>query len=153
MEPAGESEHPGWIVLSRELASDLLELADAEIEAAREEVSRVWRGAWAIAVLVALAACLLFWLVALLAYTLVALAGRWLPAWGAGLAVAGAFLAVALVLLGLAWARARRLENPIDIFVRRLREHLDWWRREVGASAPGPKAASRGGAGTAGRSR
>jgi hypothetical protein len=144
-----EGERPGWIVLSRELASDLLELADAEIEATRDEISRVWRRAWTVAALVGLAACLAFWLVALFAYTLVAVAQRWLSPWAAGLAVAGAFLVAIVALLAAAWLRARRLESPLDILVRHLREHLDWWRREVALSPPPPLAPT----GTEGRGR
>jgi Putative Actinobacterial Holin-X, holin superfamily III len=122
---------PGWIVLTRELAADLLELVDAEVAAGREELSASWRGAAAIVAFFAAAVALLFWVVALLAYALVALASRWLPGWGAGLAVAGLFVAVAALLGALGWRRAARLENPIDVVVRRLRDHLRWWRTEV----------------------
>lgn len=122
---------PGWIVLTRELAADLLELVDAEVAAGREELSASWRGAVKILAFGGAAVALLFWVVALLAYALVALASRWLPGWGAGLAVAGLFVVVAAVLGALGWRRAARLKNPIDVVIRRLREHLGWWRTEV----------------------
>jgi Putative Actinobacterial Holin-X, holin superfamily III len=122
---------PGWIVLTRELAADLLELVDAEVAAGREELSASWRGALKIVAFFAAAVALLFWVVALLAYALVALASRWLPGWGAGLAVAGLFVAVAAGLGALGWRRATRLENPVDVVIRRLRDHLGWWRTEV----------------------
>lgn len=121
----------GWIYLSRELAGDLLELADAELEVTRQEVGVVGRRLTKVAVLLVAVICLLFWLVALVGYTLVAVASIWLPPWGAGLAVGGLFLLVASGLAAWAWSQIRKLESPIDIVVRRLREHLDWWRREA----------------------
>jgi hypothetical protein len=135
-----ERDHPGWIVLSRELAGDLVDLAEAEIEATREEIARVWRGAWVAAALVGVAVGLGFWVLALLAYALVAVLERWLAPWGAALVVAGGFLLLALALAAAAWRLARRLENPLDIALRHLREHLEWWRREVSLGAPGPEA-------------
>ncbi len=124
-------ERPGWIFLSRELAADLLELADAEVDAARQELGAVGRRAARAAVLVVAALCLVFWLVALVAYVLVAVVALWLPPWGAGLVVAGLFALAAVILVALAVAQVKRIENPVDILVRRLREHLAWWRREV----------------------
>lgn len=124
-------ERTGWIFLSRELAADLLELADAEIDAARQEMGTVGRRAGKAALFLLAALCIVFWLVALLAYVLVAVADLWLPAWGAGLAVAGLFALLAAVFVWIAVAQVKKLDNPVDILVRRLREHLAWWRREV----------------------
>ena len=125
------SQDKGFVVLTRELLADLLELLDAEVEAARDEVASVWRGSWAIPLCFSLALFLLFWVVALLGYALVALLSRWLPPWGAGLVVAGGFLLLAGAAAAVGVARLKRLRNPYDIFVRRLREHLAWWRSEV----------------------
>lgn len=127
---------PSWIILSRELVADLLELLDAELEAARQELGKSWRGAGWIAALSGAAVALAFWVVAVLAYALVAVFSLWLPAWGAGLSVAGLFLVAAAVLAALAWWRVKRLRNPIDVAVRRLRDHIDWWRREVSIHPP-----------------
>lgn len=121
----------GWIYLSRELIADLLDLADAEVAEARVEVGEVARRAVQAVVLLLAAFALLFWVVALFGYTLIAVAALWLPAWGAGLVVAGFFLLLALGAALWAKAQLKRLENPIDILIRRLRAHLDWWRREV----------------------
>lgn len=131
-------KRPGqsWIVLSRELVADFLDLLDAELEAARQELGRSWRGAGWIAAFFGVAVALAFWVVALLAYALVAVLSLWLPAWGAGLSVAGLFLLTAAVLVALAWWRFKRLQNPIDVAVRRLRDHIDWWRREVSLHPP-----------------
>lgn len=121
----------GWIYLSRELAGDLLELAEAELEVTRQEVGVVGRRLAKVTVLLIAVVCLLFWIVALVGYTLVAVASIWLPPWGAGLAVGGLFLLIALGLGAWAWSQIQKLESPIDIVIHRVREHLDWWRREV----------------------
>ncbi len=135
----------GWIYLSRELAGDLLELADAELEVTRQEVGAVGRRLGKVVVLLIAVLCLVFWLVALLGYTLIAVASLWLPPWGAGLAVGGFFLLLALGLGLWAWSQIKKLENPVDIVIRRLREHLDWWRREarLHPSPPAAQAVSR----------
>lgn len=124
-------EHPGWIYLSRELAADLLELADAEIDGVRQELGALGRRAVRAVLLGVAAVCLAFWIIALIAYTLVAVASLWLPLWGAGLAVTGLFILLAALLGWMAVAQVKKLDNPIDVVVRRLREHLAWWRREV----------------------
>jgi Zn-dependent protease with chaperone function len=138
-------ERAGWVFLSRELAADLLELADAEVDAARRELGAVGRRAVKAALLGVAALCLVFWLVALLAYVLVAVVALWLPPWGAGLVVAGLFALLTAILVGLALAQVKRIDNPVDIVVRRLREHLAWWRREVRlrpAAGPQPAGAA-----------
>lgn len=135
-DPRGGREGKGWVVMTRELVADLLDLFDAEIEAARQEVGTIWRRAWMVPVLFSTALFLLFWILALVAYALVALLSKWLPAWGAALSVAGGLLLVAGVCVAIGVARVKRLENPYDIFVRRLRDHLDWWRREMALSRP-----------------
>jgi hypothetical protein len=130
-EPGGSREGKGWVVMTRELVADLLDLFDAEIEAARQEVGTIWRRAWTVPVLFVTALFLLFWILALVTYALVALLSQWLPAWGAALSVAGGLLLVAAVCVAVGVARVKRLENPYDVFVRRLRDHLAWWRGEL----------------------
>jgi len=124
-------ERAGWIVLSRELVADLLDLLDAEIGAARQELAVSWRRAGLIVAFFAGALALAFWVVALVAYTLVEVVSLWWPPWAAALTVTALFLLLAAVLVLLARWRIRRLANPLDVAVRRLREHIDWWRREV----------------------
>lgn len=126
-----ERSHPGWIVLSRELAGDLLELVDAEIGATREEVGRVWKRVGIVIACVVAIVCLAFWLVALLAYVLVALLAPKLGWWGAGLVVAGLLVMGIAAFGAIAWWHARRFENPLDIALRRMRDHLGWWRTEL----------------------
>lgn len=126
---ARESE--SWTVLSRELIADLLDLLEAELAAARGELAKSWRGAGLIGAFFGAAVALAFWVVAVLAYALVAVFMLWLPAWGAGLIVAGIFLVAAALLGLLGWWRVKRLANPIDVVFRRLRDHIDWWRSEV----------------------
>lgn len=140
-------ERQGWIVLSRELVADLLDLADAEIAAARREVAVTWRRAWLIAALFGVAVALVFWVVSLVAYTLVEVVSLWWPPWAAGLTVTLLFLAAAAVLAVLARLRLRRLANPLDVAVRRLREHIEWWRREVEVRPDGGEAPGAGGQG------
>ncbi|HEX4955486.1 MAG TPA: phage holin family protein [Thermoanaerobaculia bacterium] len=133
-----KNDGKGIFVLSRELAADLLELADAEIEAAREEVRATWRRSWLVPVMAIVALFFLFWTIALFAYFLITLFALKLPTWGAALAVFGLFLVLAAVCGGIAAAKAKQLENPYDVFVRRLRAHLDWWRSEISLRAPAP---------------
>jgi putative superfamily III holin-X len=120
-----------WVVLSRELLADVLELADAELEVVRDEIGAVGRRAARALLLIGAALALAFWLVALLGFVLVAALSLWLPPWGAGLVVAGVFLLLAAILLAIAISRLKRIESPVEIFFRHLRGHLDWWRREV----------------------
>ncbi len=125
------SDQQSWVVLSRELVADVLELADAELEVVREEIGVVAMRLAKAAVLLGAALALSFWVVALVGYVLVAVLSQWLPAWGAGLIVAGFFLLLIAALAAIAIVQIKRLESPVDIVFRHLREHLDWWRREV----------------------
>lgn len=124
-------DHRGWIVLSRELLTDLLDLLEAEVKEAGDELGRSWKRIGRIALLAGTALFLLFWLLGLGVAVLVLLAVEWLSPWGAGLAVFGLLALVVAVLGGLAYFMAKRLANPLEVVIRRLRDHLDWWRSEV----------------------
>jgi len=134
----GEEEE-GWIVLSRELTADLLDLADAEIGEAREEIGAVLRRAGGAVALIGGAFVLLFWVLAMVAYTLVAILSVWLPAWAAGLIVTTFFLLVAAALAGIGYLRLKKLENPFDIIMRRSQEHIAWWRNQVSLHPEGTR--------------
>lgn len=125
------NEKPAWITLSRELLVDLVDLLQAEVDDARRELSATGKRALWVAAFFGLALFVLFWVLALGAYVLVEVAGLWLDPWAAALVVTGLYSLVAAVLAAIGVSRARRLSNPIDVVLRRLHEHLEWWREEV----------------------
>lgn len=120
-----------WIVLSRQLLEDLIDLYDAELAALRVEVTETGRRLLKILALAGAAFFTLFWILALVAYSLVEVVALWLPRWGAALAVTGIFVLLAAILGLIGWLYARRLTNPIDSVFDRLRDHLAFWRTEV----------------------
>ena len=61
---------------------------------------------------------------------LAGLLDRWLPIWGAALAVTGLLALVATVLALAGRARLRRLENPLATARRRMDDHLAWWQSQ-----------------------
>lgn len=136
VEPAATTGVPmeqreGWIYLSRELVADILDLAEAEIGAARTEVWAALRKSFLGLALVGASLALLFWVLAMTAYTLVVVVAIWLPPWAAALVVTGFFLVLALVVGFFGVRRFKKVENPINIVLRRLRNHIAWWRTQV----------------------
>ncbi len=126
-----------WIYLSRELLGDLLEVLDAEIAAARDDLRVSGRFAGRALTFFGAAASILIWLPAILGYVMIRVLAQWLPDWGAGLIVFAVFLVLVVVLGALGWNKTKRIENPVDTVTRRTRDHLAWWRSEV-SLRPGP---------------
>jgi hypothetical protein len=127
----------GWIELFRTLGESLLEVWRAELATLQEDFHRSGRYLTAALGLLGAAVILLFWIVGLLLFVLVALLHVWLPWWGASLVVLLLFLLVTGLLAWLGVARLRKVENPVATVRRRMDSHLDWWQH--GLLAP-PKA-------------
>ncbi len=112
----------------RGLGEALLEVLRAEVATLQEDLSRSGRIAGGALALFGVALILLFWILGLLIFSLVAVAAIWLPLWGASLVVLALFLAAAAVLSWIGVKRLKQVENPLQTFRRRVDDHLDWWQ-------------------------
>ncbi len=118
----------GWIDLFRSLGESLLEVWRAELATLQDDFQRSGRFLAMALGLFGAAVVLVFWIVGLLLFVLIALLHVWLPWWGASLLVLLLFTLTAGVLawLGVRWLR--KVENPIETVQRRVDNHLDWWQ-------------------------
>lgn len=110
----------------------------AEVETVGEDLAASGRNLTDALALIGAAAGLTLLLIGVLVYVAIAVLSLWLPAWAAGLVVAG-LLAVAALSVGLA-ARRRlhRVEGPATVVRRRVSDHLAWWERRIAADAAPP---------------
>jgi hypothetical protein len=118
----------GWIDLFRSLGESLLEVWRAELAALQEDFQRLSRHLGVALGLLGAALILLFWIVGLLLFVLIALLHVWLPWWGAALIVLLLFILAAGLLVKLGISRLRQAENPVETVRRRVDNHLDWWQ-------------------------
>jgi hypothetical protein len=120
-----------WIDLFRSLGEALLEVWRAELGTLRDDLQRSGRFLGVALGLFGAAVMLLFWAVGLVLFVLVSVLHVWLPWWGASLVVLALF-AIAIGILGaLGLKRIRKVENPLEIFGRRIDSHLDWWQHSL----------------------
>jgi hypothetical protein len=118
----------GWIDLFRSLGESLIEVLRAEGTALQEELKRSGRNLGVALAFLGAAVLLVFWVLGLLLFFLVALFSIWLQLWAA---VGIVLLLFAIPMTVLAWlgvARLRQVENPLDSVKRHVDEHLDWWQ-------------------------
>jgi hypothetical protein len=116
----------GWIEMFRGLGEALLEVLRAEVATLQEDLSRSGRIAGGALALLGAALILLFWIVGLLIFAMIAVLAIWLELWAASLIVLGLFI--------LAWLgvnRLKKVENPVQTFRRRVDDHLDWWQNTL----------------------
>lgn len=118
----------GWIELFRSLGESLLEVWRAELATLQEDFGRSGRYLGSALGLLGAALILVFWIVGLLLFVLIALLHIWLPWWGASLAVLLLFLLASGLLAWLGVRRLRKVENPVGTVRRRVDSHLDWWQ-------------------------
>lgn len=118
----------GWIELFRSLGESLLEVWRAELATLQDDFQRSGRHLTVVLGLLGAALVLVFWIVGLLLFVLIALLHVWLPWWGASLIVLLLFTLTAGVLVWLGLRRLRKVENPIGTVRRRMDNHLDWWQ-------------------------
>ncbi len=121
----------GWIEMFRGLGEALLDVLRAEMATLQEDLTRSGRIAGGALALLGAALILLFWILGLLIFSLVAVAAIWLPLWGAALVVLALFLTVAAVLSWMGVNRLKQVENPVQTFRRRVDDHLDWWQNTL----------------------
>jgi putative superfamily III holin-X len=121
----------GWIEMFRGLGEALLDVLRAEVATLQEDLTRSGRIAGGALALLGVALILLFWILGLLIFCLVAVAAIWLPLWAATLVVLVLFLAVAGVLSWMGMNRLKQVENPVETFRRRVDDHLDWWQNTL----------------------
>lgn len=121
----------GWIEMLRGLGESLLEVLRAEVATLQEDLGRTSRIAGGALALLGTAFILLFWVVGLLVFALVAVLTIWLQLWAATLIVLALFTAATGLLGWLGWRRLQQAENPIQTFRRRVDDHLDWWQNTL----------------------
>lgn len=118
----------GWIDLFRSLGESLIEVVRAELSALQEDLKRSGRHFGMALGLFGAAVLLLFWILGLAVFCVVAVLAIWLPLWGAALTVLGLFVLVAGVLVWLGTRQLQKVENPVDSVKRHVDDHLDWWQ-------------------------
>lgn len=121
----------GWIEMFRGLGESLLDVLRAEVATLQEDLSRSGRIAGGALALLGTALILLFWIVGLLVFTLIAVLAIWLQLWAAALIVLALFLVATGILAWLGVNRFKQVENPVQTFRRRVDDHLDWWQNTL----------------------
>jgi hypothetical protein len=118
----------GWIDLFRSLGESLVEVVRAEVGALQDDLKRSGRHYGVALGLFGAAVLLLFWILGLLVFFMVALLNIWLQLWFAALIVLLLFALVAAILIGLGVRHFKKAENPVDSVKRHVDDHLDWWQ-------------------------
>jgi hypothetical protein len=118
----------GWIEMFRGLGEALLDVLRAEVATLQEDLTRSGRIAGGALALLGTALILLFWIVGLLIFALIAVLAIWLQLWAASLIVLGLFLIATGILAWMGLNRLKQVENPVQTFRRRVDDHLDWWQ-------------------------
>ena len=121
----------GWIDLFRSLGESLLEVLRAEVATLQDDLQRSGRHFGVALAFFGGAVVLLFWMVGLLLFTLIALLNVWLQLWAAALIVLALFVAAIAILGMLGKRRLQQVENPMETVRRRVDEHLDWWQHSL----------------------
>lgn len=117
-----------WIELFRTLGESLIEVVRAETSALQADLKTSGRHMGVALGLLGAAVLLLFWVLGLLIFFLIALLSTWLQLWAAALIVLVVFAGVMGVLGWLGIRRFRFVENPVDSVKRHVDDHLDWWQ-------------------------
>ena len=121
----------GWIEMFRGLGESLIEVLRAEVSTLQEDLARSGRHLGTSLGLLGVALILLFWIIGLLIFVLIALLAIWLPLWAASLVILVTFVLGAGLLTWLGLRRMRRVENPMQTVRRRFDDHLDWWQSRL----------------------
>jgi hypothetical protein len=121
----------GWVEMFRGLGEALLEVLRAEVATLQEDLSRSGRIAGGALALLGTALILLFWIVGLLIFAMIAVLHIWLELWAASLIVLGLFLLATGILAWMGVNRFKQVENPVQTFRRRVDDHLDWWQNTL----------------------
>lgn len=118
----------GWIELFRSLGESLIEVVRAETSALQTDLKTSGRHLGAALGLLGAAVLLLFWVLGLAIFCVIAVLSIWLQLWAAALIVLALFVAVMAVLVWLGLRRFKLVENPVDSVKRHVDDHLDWWQ-------------------------
>lgn len=117
-----------WIELFRTLGESLIEVVRAETSALQADLKTSGRHLGIALGLLGAAVLLLFWVLGLAIFCVIAVLSVWLPLWGAALIVLVVFAGVMGALAWLGMRRFRLVENPVDSVKRHVDDHLDWWQ-------------------------
>jgi hypothetical protein len=124
----------GWIALFRSLGEALLGVVRAELAALQADLARSGRQVGVALALFGGVVALVFWIVGLVVFTLVAVVSIWWPLWGAALSVLGGLALLAALLARIGLSQLKKAENPLESARRRFDDHLDWWQNRLLAS-------------------
>lgn len=117
-----------WIELFRTLGESLIEVVRAETSALQADLKTSGRHLGVALGLLGAAVLLLFWVLGLAIFCVIAVLAIWLPLWGAALIVLLVFAVLTGALVWLGLRRFRLVENPVDSVKRHVDDHLDWWQ-------------------------
>ena len=118
----------GWIDLFRSLGESLIEVVRAESSALQADLKTSGRHMGIALGLLGTAVLLLFWVLGLAIFCVIAVLSIWLELWAAALIVLVVFAIAMGVLAWLGVRRLQRVENPVDSVKRHVDDHLDWWQ-------------------------
>lgn len=118
----------GWIDLFRSLGESLIEVVRAETSALQADLKTSGKHLGIALALLGAAVLLLFWVLGLAIFCVIALLSIWLELWAAALIVLVVFALFMGVLVLLGLRRLKRVENPVDTMKRHVDDHLDWWQ-------------------------
>ena len=118
----------GWIDLFRSLGESLIEVVRAETSALQTDLKTSGKHLGIALGLLGAAVLLLFWVLGLAIFCVIAVLSIWLELWAAALIVLFVFAAVLAVLALLGLRRLKLVENPVDTMKRHVDDHLDWWQ-------------------------
>lgn len=122
---------PTWTELVRELGLSIIDLLRAESRALQADLGRSGKTAGIAAGLLAVAAAIGFWSLALATVVVVAILALWLPLWGAAATTLGLMLASAGILVFVANRMLRSLEPPGVTVARHVDDLRAWWAEDL----------------------
>lgn len=121
----------GWIQMVRGLGESLIEVLRAEVATLQDDFNRSGRHLGVALGLFGAALILLFWIVGLLIFVMVAALHEVLPLWLAALIVLIVFAVGAGLLAWIGKRHIKNVENPMQTVRRRVDDHLDWWQNSL----------------------
>ncbi len=127
--PANSPQALSTVALMRRILDVSSVLVRKEVELARAELGEDFHAALGMVKLFGAAALLALLALNLLLVSAVLALAAWWPAWASALALSGLLLILAAVLGALAWSR--RVEMPLDLTRKTVKEDLQWAKERL----------------------
>lgn len=113
------------------LGSSLNELLRAEFAALWADLVASARRVGGASILMVVGGVLCLLALTALALTLFEVLALVLPRWAAAASITGILALAGGILIAMGRSRIRRTESPADTVRRHLKEHQDWWERDI----------------------